>query len=319
MPSREENQEHRQQIASRIAALPSETITCYTDGSKTDDGTGYGYSITTANNTEIICQSAGKLPDYCSVYQSELIAITTAANKLHDIHSHSIVILTDSLSSLQTLDKPYIKSRTAIECHLALEALALNNSVKLTWVPGHEGHEGNEAADKLAKAGTILMEAEQGYIPRSHIKSSISNMIKIQTQITWNTTTTEHCKQTLGPQESKQHKDFLKELKQLTPSRKKFRIAAQLISGHAALNKHLHKMGLVNSPTCPSCGDQDETVEHLLGHCPAHSQLRITMLNTLYANIGEIFKENSLTTIIKFAQETGRMSSERLSSTSGVT
>ena len=41
----------RGEITNIIKQLPKETIACYTDGSKTDHGTGYGFLITTNNNT----------------------------------------------------------------------------------------------------------------------------------------------------------------------------------------------------------------------------------------------------------------------------
>ena len=33
------------------------------------------------------------------------------------------------------------------------ELVELDNRVTLSWVPGHEGHMGNEVADRLAKRG----------------------------------------------------------------------------------------------------------------------------------------------------------------------
>jgi len=35
---------------------------------------------------------------------------------------------------------------------------------------------------------------------------------------------------------------------------------------HAALNKHLHKIGLVETDHCPHCGEV-ETIEHFLLDC----------------------------------------------------
>ncbi|GBP06577.1 hypothetical protein EVAR_71852_1, partial [Eumeta japonica] len=37
------------------------------------------------------------------------------------------------------------------ECYEILQALSLRNKLVLVWIPGHEGHEGNERADCLAK------------------------------------------------------------------------------------------------------------------------------------------------------------------------
>jgi len=139
----------RDEISNTIIELPRETITCYTDGSKTDQGTGYGFVITTNDNVEEIHTHTAKLPDFCSVYQAELIAITAAAERVKDLVNKNIVFLTDSQAAINTLNT----LNTAINCHGALSALLAHNTVSVMWVKGHEGHCGNERADTLAKLG----------------------------------------------------------------------------------------------------------------------------------------------------------------------
>ena len=51
------------------------------------------------------------------------------------------------------LEKPYTKSKTILEYHKNLNKLCSNNQVTVSWVPGHQGYEGNETADRLAKNG----------------------------------------------------------------------------------------------------------------------------------------------------------------------
>jgi hypothetical protein len=43
----------------------------------------------------------------------------------------------------------------------------------------------------------------------------------------------------------------------------------------------LHKAGLIDSPACPWCSDQPETIEHLWWSCPAMSEARRLMLGTI--------------------------------------
>ena len=90
----------RDEVADLIKKFPKEAITCYTDGSKTESGTGYGFTITTDNETEIHSYSA-KLPDYCTVYQAELYAMEAAANWLVEYNGHCITILTLSRIACQ--------------------------------------------------------------------------------------------------------------------------------------------------------------------------------------------------------------------------
>ncbi|KAF8984150.1 hypothetical protein BDQ17DRAFT_1260931, partial [Cyathus striatus] len=45
--------------------------------------------------------------------------------------------------------------------------------------------------------------------------------------------------------------------------------------GHIALNRHLHRIGKVESPLCDKCAlHSPETVEHYLLRCPAYRQHR---------------------------------------------
>ncbi|KAG2335756.1 hypothetical protein BDR05DRAFT_897823, partial [Suillus weaverae] len=43
-----------------------------------------------------------------------------------------------------------------------------------------------------------------------------------------------------------------------------------LRTGHAPLNKHLHRIGKLESPHCPHCANIDETVYHVLITCPQY-------------------------------------------------
>ena len=69
---------YREQLQNTIDSTPSDSITCYkyTDGSKTDEGCGAGFIITTNNNDTTLHEGSYRLPDYCTVFQAELTAIT---------------------------------------------------------------------------------------------------------------------------------------------------------------------------------------------------------------------------------------------------
>jgi hypothetical protein len=54
-------------------------------------------------------------------------------------------------------------------------------------------------------------------------------------------------------------------------------ILFQLRTGHTILNKHLHRINRADSPVCPCCRREDETVLHYLMHCPAHANARAEM------------------------------------------
>jgi hypothetical protein len=52
------------------------------------------------------------------------------------------------------------------------------------------------------------------------------------------------------------------------------RVVTGLLTEHTTLRKHLHLMGLIDSPLCRKCGAEDETSAHVLCQCEALASLR---------------------------------------------
>ena len=292
----------RGEITNIIKQLPKETITCYTDGSKTEQGTGFGFIITTNNNADEIHTHSAKLPDFCTVYQAELTAITEAAEWLKAYLNKTIIILTDSQAGLNTLNKTTLNSNTAINCHRALNGIAACNTVTVMWVAGHEGHWGNEKADSLAKTGTESSNPSTGYLPQSYIKQAINSKVKEHDSNFWIANAPRHSRLTLNNK-----KPHLKDMKKLLNNRNDYRTAVQLITGQAGLYYHLHKIHQVPSKTCPKCEMEDETVAHFLGQCPFYAATRAEVFNDYYISMTDIFEQHSIIQIVKYANKTGRL------------
>ena len=60
----------------------------------------------------------------------------------------------------------------------------------------------------------------------------------------------------------------------LRMSRQGIRNLVGILTGHCPLNRHLHLLGLRESPLCPSCGTGEETAYHLIGTCDRWGRLR---------------------------------------------
>lgn len=65
-----------------------------------------------------------------------------------------VVILVISRTYLYIrIASTYIRSRSVLQCVSTLQSLSQLNSVKLLWVPRHQGVSGNKEADRLARIG----------------------------------------------------------------------------------------------------------------------------------------------------------------------
>jgi hypothetical protein len=60
------------------------------------------------------------------------------------------------------------------------------------------------------------------------------------------------------------------------------RVATGLLTGHNTLRRHLHIMGLLDSPLCRKCGAGEETSVHVLCGCEALATLRHIYLGSFF-------------------------------------
>ena len=130
--------------------FPNDAILFYTDGSKTLNGTGSGI-FSQQDNTKQYA-SLGK---YATITQAEIHAIELCALNIlkKELKHKNIFILTDSQASLKAFSSNIINSKLVLNCVKLLKEVSNNNTITLTWVPGHSDIHGNEEADKLAKKG----------------------------------------------------------------------------------------------------------------------------------------------------------------------
>ena len=266
-----------------------------------------------------IHESSIKLPDYCTVFQAELIAIRETCKYLTTTTNTSnkhIIIWTDSLSSIEAISTLTIKSRTTKDCYDALNTLGNHNTLEVRWIAAHSDLWGNEKADDLAKKGTTGDYRLECPIPQSYIKRLINEKVTRLNNEEWRLNGPKHTKMLLGNKDSKIVHDLNSTLKN---KRRKYRIAVQLITGHCGLNKHLHNMRKSDTSGCPSCGEEEETVAHFLGQCPAIAQLRGQYFQDYYLSVNDIFDRIHISTIITFVNHTRRLSKPEDLDNSGVT
>jgi ribonuclease HI len=238
------------------------TVTCFTDGSKSEEGTGLGVYIA-AFDLEL---SANVGPD-ATVFQSEVKAIEVCIRELtfRGLQGKNIRICSDSQAALRALMNNKICSKTVWDCLQVLQCIGQSNWVTLRWVPGHCGIEGNEHADELAKRGISLpITDEVPPVPQCLFKEKIKEDLLKSSQKHW-----------MDLAGQKQAKSLLRGYNNKRSSsllgleRKEVGIITRLLTGHCCLRRHLAKMNLSNTSICRFCEMADETSEHILCECPA--------------------------------------------------
>ncbi|KAJ4430740.1 hypothetical protein ANN_19331 [Periplaneta americana] len=134
------------------------------------------------------------------------------------------------------------------------QLISLNKRIVFQWIQSHCGILGNENADALAKKGSTA-----SYRPvTKSTYYSVNRFIK-STYLDFN-------KQNLITQSQGKKWNSLHHNLQLIPDLpRKLPVAAfRLVTGHDCLAKHLHRIGIYQSPNCPLCNsNQEMDSEHL--------------------------------------------------------
>lgn len=186
------------------------------------------------------------------------------------------MICSDSQAALKALGSKMIKSKLVDKCKYSLNLLARQNKLKLIWSPGHTGINGNEEADKLAKIGANLNSPPsfQIGIPLATSRTALMEWTLTEHSIRWSQET--GCN---GTRRFWGKLDPCKSCKIIKMNKASLRLYTGLATGHSLLRKHAVTLGLLQNSVCRGCDEQEETVEHLLCHCPAVRYRRLKHLN----------------------------------------
>lgn len=191
--------------------------------------------------------------------------------------------------------------------------------ITVGWVPGHEGVEGNEAADEEAKRA-----ATEGSSPKDELPAVFRKVLPKSRSAAKKTYTKElHRAHDSMFGRSPRHQSFGKVAKgEATALAHRFQqmtaglpkpltsMLVQLRTGHNQLSHHLHCIGKIDSPTCPCCNHDDKTAFHYLLRCPAHRGARASLRGAVgRKNLtmnGLLDNEKSLEALFQFVNDTRR-------------
>jgi len=81
-------------------------------------------------------------------------------------------------------------------------------------------------------------------------------------------------------------------------------VVTGLLTAHNTLRRHLHLLGLLDSPLCRMCGVKEETSAHILRECEALASLRHVHLASFFLGPEDI-NSVRLGAIYNFRKMTG--------------
>lgn len=235
------------------------SIEIYTDGSKTDQGTGCAFCA--YKDKQVIFTKQFKLNTENSVYQAELLAIQEAVNWTTLQKEQLFTIYTDSQSgikALQDLNTKDFQVQTIIKT-----IQETSKSIKFAWVRGHIGIEGNELADKLANAATASIENniyKFHPFPSSYLKSLLHKDLLKSWQNEWDIAEVGRFTYHLQPKVSEK---FILHHRNLY----------LFYTNHGPFPQYLNKIGKSPSANC-ICGKTGSSLHYIL-NCDLTSYYRI--------------------------------------------
>jgi ribonuclease HI len=274
-------------------------IKVFTDGSKTADGCGSGYYI---QNT--IFRQSFRLPNHCTVFQSEIFAILMACETLlkHNeddllaVTDSSIVICVDSQAAIKAIESVSTTSSLVRDCKRSICTLGNKCNLNIIWVPSHVNIQGNEIADTLARQGSDLHISWSVRIPvpTAFYKNEINSYLLERAKFNWQKAMhkSKNLWTAFNPKATRS---------MLDKGRKYARKVTFLLTGHWNIGRHARRLGIGNI-ACPGCGicAQETDLEHVWCLCPALTRNRLNYLgNHSFSDLEEL-KEVSLENKLAF-------------------
>ncbi|KAJ8983442.1 hypothetical protein NQ317_013205 [Molorchus minor] len=166
----------------------------------------------------------------------------------------------------------------------------------------HEVLKSNISLDILGSEGRYLGPEPYLGITRQQVTAALNDWVY--------STLKEHWRPSRG---CRQARDFVtgpdpaRSIWILGRSRETLNQLVGILTGHCKLRRHLSLLGIEEDPTCPRCGEDDETSYHFVGQCEAFRRLRFAIFGS-----GTLSREelDSLgwSDVLTFIRRLGRLS-----------
>lgn len=248
----------------------------YTDGSKTDTYTSCAYYIPRFNIKETF-----QLNNNMSIFTAEACAIFQALKWCLDNEIKQIVLCTDSMSALKSIESMKSRSNTNVFITNLKKTLVIlgnkNAEVKLVWSKAHSGIQHNERVDFIAKNFSDYNCHQISSVNPSDFFVCIKDFYNQK----WNSRWYDYGLKTNTHLYQLQHSVNIKPFfNTLTRARNLVATILRLKTNHGRFPSHLHKIGILQDPVC-TCGELLCDINHILFNCQAHFAISTLLMQEL--------------------------------------
>ncbi len=210
-----------------------------------------------------------RLRNSFSIFSAELTAILLCLQ--HILHfsptTNKLLIISDSLSSLNSISDPYSQNPLTQRILIILQTLLTNQkTIVFLWIPSHIGEPLHDETDLAAKNATSHPKIANNLHPtHTDLKQYYYQIINKQWFQFW---------------QNSQPTNKLRQIKKFPslwsssnrPSRREEIVVTRLRIGHTKLT-HSYLISNLFPPDCPKCGTENLTIEHIFT-CPQLSLCR---------------------------------------------
>ncbi len=247
----------------------------YTDGSHFSDppATGAAFLL-----FELGSSFSYRIDHIHSPLSAELFAIKKSLCWIEsniNIIKKPIVIFTDSLVSLHLITSPDPSSYRSITYYIKEKISSLLNiiDIHIQWIPAHSGIWGNELVDILAKQSCSSVEITPYSISLCDLAAASKSAAKRLWSAEWELLSEQTW---LGVSRPKINRyPWFSH-----PNRAADVAMTRIRLGHTGLAASLYRFGIVDSPLCSICQENDD-INHFILYCPRNQRARNQLMNGL--------------------------------------
>jgi ribonuclease HI len=293
--NRVEIKERNQAIRETATTAGANILGLYTDASVAKRLASIAVVQRIGAATQVVRQESIGWASTCGVLSAEIAAISAALEHAQENlkpPKSEVVVFSDSQQALRAIQVGNgANSGRALLLRIAESIDALSKTgidVRFRWSPGHEGVVGNEEANDAACEASSR-EGRPTALARERVREVGGVIQLINRDRSENPTPFDTTKlpgqYTWRMDKALPGKHTLHLYRSLTSDQTAILIQAR--TGHCRLNQYLSRIGLVDEAKC-SCGDDEETIRHLILSCPRWTVERRELREAVGARSGDV-------------------------------